>query len=68
MIIVLILVIFPNNVCVNILVTWNQLYNFLLGRGDIDIIDLDYKKGIGRFCFCLIIITKIISNDYSKLE
>ena len=35
---------FLNNECVNIYVTWYQLYNFLLGGRDADIIDLNYKK------------------------
>jgi len=35
---------FPNNECVNIYVTWWQLYNFLLGERVADIIDLNYKK------------------------
>ena len=34
---------FLNNECVNICVTWNGLYNFLLGGRDTDIIDLNYK-------------------------
>jgi len=33
---------FLNNECVNIYVTWYQLYNFLLGGRDADIIDLNY--------------------------
>jgi len=35
---------FLNNEYENIYVTWNRLFNFLLGGRDADIIDLNYKK------------------------
>jgi len=50
---------FLNNECVNMYVTWYLLYNFLFGGRDAEIIDLDYKKGIGYFC----LINQIIFGD-----
>ena len=52
---------FLNNECVNIYVTWYQLYNFLLGGRDAEIIDLNYKKE-WNFLFK----NQIIFGDYSK--
>ena len=40
---------FLNNECVNIYVTWYQLYNFLLSGRNADIINLKLKKGMGYF-------------------
>ena len=50
-----------NNECVNIYVTWYQLYNFLLGGRDADIIDLNYKKE-----WNILFKNQIISGDCSK--
>jgi len=52
---------FLNNECVNIYVMWYWIYNFLLGRRDADIIDLDYKKEWDN-----LFNNQIISGDYSK--
>jgi len=35
---------FLNNECTNLCMTWYQLYNFLLGGRDVNIMGLDYKK------------------------
>jgi hypothetical protein len=43
-------------------VIWYRLYNFLLCRRDVDIIDLNYKKGMGMFLFK----NQIIFGNYSK--
>jgi len=49
---------------VNIYVMWHRLYNFLLGRRDADIIDLNYIKEWECFvCFN----NQIISGNYSKM-
>jgi len=42
-------------------VTWYQLYKFLLGRGDADITDLNYKKE-----WDILFNNQIISGNYSK--
>jgi len=52
---------FLNNECVNIYVAWYQLYNFLRGEGDVDIIDLDYTKELE-----ILFNKQIISSDNSK--
>jgi len=52
---------FLNNECVNIYVTWYQLYNFLLDGRGADIIDLNYKKE-----WEVLFNNQIISDDYSK--
>jgi len=53
---------FLNNECVNIYMTWYGLYNFLPGERDADIIDTNYKKGMGCFLFK----NQIVSSDNSK--
>jgi len=52
---------FLNNECVNIYVTLNRLYNFLLGGRDADIIDLNHKKE-----WDILFKNQIISGNYSK--
>jgi len=42
--------------------TLYQVYNFLLGRRDADIVDLNYKKD-----WDILFKRKIISGDYSKM-
>jgi len=42
--------IFLNNEYVNICIAWHRLYNFFPGGRDTDIIDLNYKKRIEKFC------------------
>jgi len=53
-----------NNECVNIHMTWYQLYNFLLSKRDTGIIDLDYKKN-GMFCLITKSFLVIILNRHS---
>jgi len=52
---------FLNNERVNIYVTWYQLYIFLLGGRDTDIINLNYKKERD-----ILFKIQIISGDYFK--
>ena len=52
---------FLNNERVNIYVTWYQLYIFLLGGRDTDIINLIYKKERD-----ILFKIQIISGDYFK--
>jgi hypothetical protein len=52
---------FLNNKCINIYVTWYQVYNFPLGGRGTDIIDLYYKKE-----WDILFNNQIISGDYSK--
>jgi len=52
---------FLNNKCINIYVTWYQVYNFPPGGRGKDIIDLYYKKE-----WDILFNNQIISGDYSK--
>jgi len=52
---------FLNNECVNIYVTWYQLYNFILGGKGVNILDFNYKKE-----WNVLFNNQIISCDYSK--